>query len=122
MEDIVKSESPAIEIAKLLDDHKCTNTLILDVRENCDWTDFFVITTVRSSAHLKGILNHVKEYLYKNSLEPLHKKKHPNEKGWVLLDCGTVVIHLMEKEQRDFYELERLWFKSPIVYQSSRSS
>jgi ribosome-associated protein len=118
--DIVRED--AIKIAGFLEDHKCSDTVVLDVNETCGWTSFFIITTVRSQAQLGGLYDNVVQYLRELSVSALHGKRGRDEKGWVLIDCGEIVIHLMEKEQRDYYELERLWFKSPVVFQSSRSS
>jgi ribosome-associated protein len=118
--DIVREH--AIKIAEFLEDHKCSDTVVLDVRESCGWTDFFVITTVRSQAQLGGLYNNVCQYLKEMAVNLFHGKRGRDEKGWVLIDCSNIVVHLMEKEQRDFYELERLWFKSPAIFQSSRSS
>jgi ribosome-associated protein len=121
MEAPVKNEQAVVEIATFLEDHKCSDTVVLAVGEMCGWTDYFVITTVRSHAHSKGILHHLEDFIEKKALSPIHRRKDFYETGWVLIDCGALVIHLMEKEQREFYELERLWFKSPVIYQSSRS-
>ncbi len=122
MEAIAKIETDVKRLAEFLEAHKCSDTVVLDVRQMCGWTDYFVITTVRSQAHLSGLVGNLEHFLHEISLPSLHGKHGRNEKGWVLIDCGDCVVHLMEKEQRDFYELERLWFKSPLIYQSSRSS
>jgi ribosomal silencing factor RsfS len=44
------------------------------------------------------------------------------EEGWILLDCGRFVIHLMDQEHRAFYELEKLWFRSQALYSSNSST
>jgi ribosome-associated protein len=122
MEVTVKNNDKIVKIAKFLEDHKCTDTVVLDVREMCGWTNYFVITTVRSQAHMNGLVDNLYQFLHELSIFALNGKRGRNEKGWVLMDCGDVVVHLMEKEQRDYYELERLWFKSTMIYLSSKSS
>ncbi len=122
MEASVKNSDDIARIAKFLEEHKCVETVALDVRETCGWTDYFIITTVRSQAHLTSLVGHLGRFLKEMSLPARNGKRGKDEKGWILLDCGDIVVHLMEKEQREFYELERLWFKATPVYLSSRSS
>ena len=122
MEDIAKIKDIVLEIASMLDDHRAENTLVLNVSSMCSWTDFFVIATVRSQAHLKGLLDRLNAYLKHNKVNSLNNRKSRNNQSWVLIDCGDFIIHLMEKDMRDFYELEKLWFKSESIYHSSNSS
>jgi ribosome-associated protein len=117
MADTVNSDKIE-EIAQLLEDHKGENTVVLDVRERCSWTDTFIITTVRSQAHLHGLLRHLYQFLDQNGIEPFKKRKGGLENDWVLIDCGFLVIHLMNGELREFYELEKLWFGSRVVGRS----
>ena len=111
-----------IKIAELINDHKGENTIALDLRGLSSWTDFFIISTVQSFAHLKGIVKHVMSYFEENETYVSGRQKNIADDSWVLIDCGTFVIHLMEKETREFYELEKLWFSASVCYQSSKSS
>lgn len=110
----------AVAIAELLVEHQAEETVVLDVSRTSGWTDYFVIATTRSHAHLRGVLRHLNAALRRlgagrrgagHSL-----RRAPDDSGWVLVDLGDVVIHLMMEEQRRFYELERLWFHSPTVF------
>lgn len=121
MEDMLKIEN-IVEIAELIDEHKGDKTLVLDVRKLSSWTDYFVITTVSSQGHMRGMLRHLREHLSGHGAHVSNKHKQIKEDGWILIDCGSVVIHLMDQEVRDFYELEKLWFSASICYQSSKSS
>lgn len=118
MEESVKSN--VLAIARLLDEHKGEDTVVLNLVSS--WTDFFIITTVRSQVHLKGLVRRLTDFLSANHIEALNRHKKVGESGWVLIDCGDFVVHLMEKELRSFYELEKLWFNSSLIYQSSKSS
>ena len=115
MEDTVKNRSIVLEVARFLRAHMGEETVALDVGSMSDWTDYFIITTVRSQAHMVGLIRQLNEYLAEHDIQPLNPHKHIRDRGWVLLDCGDFVIHLMEKEQREFYELERLWFKAELI-------
>jgi ribosome-associated protein len=112
----------AIEIARLLEEHQAEDTLALFIGSQSDWTDYFVIATVTSTGRLRGLLRHLRQFLGEHGLEPLHRQKRMEPDGWVLIDCGNIVIHLMSNEMREFYELERLWFSGEKVYHSSKSS
>lgn len=112
----------ALQAARLIVDHKGEDTVVLDLTGVSTIADFFIITTARSAAHLMGLLRELSVFFREQGIRPLNRHKGRDGKGWLLLDCGDFVIHLMEKEQRDFYELERLWFKAERVPYWSKSS
>jgi ribosome-associated protein len=112
----------ALGAARLIEDHKGEDTVVLDISEVSGFADFFIISTARSSVHMAGLLRELSIFLRDHDIQPLNRHKSREEKGWLLLDCGDLVIHLMEKEQRDFYDLERLWFKAERVPYWSKSS
>jgi ribosome-associated protein len=122
MEDTVKSDVLVGEIAEFIDAHKGVDTIALDISSQSSFTDFFIITTVTSWAHLKGLFRELKIYLKEREVFPLSQQKVLRDETWVFIDCGSIVIHLMNRETREFYELEKLWFSGRIVYQSSKSS
>ena len=122
MADTANDSDRVIEIARLLDEHKAEDTVILNVSGISSWTDYFIICTARSRTHIRGLFDHLSQYLAKNDIESLNSHKNPRDQGWILVDCGTFIINLMEKEKRDFYELEKLWFKAEPLCHSSKSS
>ena len=121
MEDTAKN-SIVVSLAELLDTHNGVDTVVLDIHEQSSWTDFFVITTVSSQAHMRGIARYVNGFLKDRSIVPFNRHKRVGEDGWTLIDCGDFVIHLMNEETREFYDLERLWYGGKQIYHSSKSS
>jgi ribosome-associated protein len=131
MDDIVKQnrrheerKEAALSLTDEISAHKGENPILIDLSGKSDWTDFFLISTVSSLGHLKGLVRNVKEKLSELNIEVLHRHKRIADDGWELIDCGFLVIHLMTKEMREFYDLERLWFEGTILYpdHSSKSS
>ena len=102
-------------VARHIADHKGEDTVLLDISNVSPIADFFVIATANSSAHMAGLIRTLTAFFHENGVRPLNRHKGRDEKGWLLLDCGDFIIHLMEKEQREFYDLERLWFKAVRV-------
>ena len=102
----------ALEIAQLMEDGKGKDVVVLDVSQLNSWTDFFVIVTVNSSVHWKGLYKIVKDYVKENDMQiHITNKKTPHGADCNLIDIGTVVVHLMSEDARNFYDLEQLWFK-----------
>src|SRR6056297_3857851 len=122
MVDTVKSRDAAVEVGRMIDEHKGNNTVVIDVHEQSSWTSFFVISTINSVGHLKGLTRQLKSLLSEQDVNVLHRHKRIAEDGWELIDCGFMVIHLMSEEMRAFYDLEKLWFSGEVLYQSPESS
>jgi ribosome-associated protein len=121
MDATVKSKK-ARDLGEFIAEHQGEETQVIQVSEITSWTDFFVITTVRSEGHLKGLVRNIQNFLKENDIPILHRHKKLNEEGWVLIDCGYIVIHLMNDAMREFYELEKLYFAGETLFQSSKSS
>lgn len=110
------TEQKAIEIAKLMQDGKGKDVVLLDISGLNSWTDYFVIVTVNSSTHWQGLFKQVKEYIKDNDLEiHLTNKKYPDGDDWNLIDLGAIVVHLMSEQARTFYDLEKLWHNGKTI-------
>lgn len=103
--------SLAIEAA---DDRKAQDIVTLDLRTLNDATDYFVIASGTSDAHVRGIADLVLERLGEAAVRPHHVEGLPGGR-WVLLDFVDFVVHLFHPETRSFYQLERLWSDAPRV-------
>ena len=60
MVDTVKTKDITVETGKLIDAHKGMDTVVIDVSEQSSWTNYFIISTVSSVGHLKGLIKHIK--------------------------------------------------------------
>ena len=98
----------AKEIAGILDHKKAANVRVIGIRDISILADYFVITTGTSSTHVKSLADEVEYELKQKELLPDHLEGH-NSNSWILMDYGSVIVHIFQKEMRDFYDLERLW-------------
>ncbi|MCR4899381.1 MAG: ribosome silencing factor [Treponema sp.] len=110
------TEQKAIEIAKLMEDGKGKDVTLIDISGLNSWADYFVIATVTSSAQQQGLSKQIKDYIKANDLE-IHptNRRSPNGDDWNLIDLGNIVVHLMSEQAREFYNLEKLWFKGKVI-------
>ena len=122
MDATASSRDTALAAARCIDAHKGEDTVVLAIGEVSPVADYFVITTARSSTHLASLARELFQLLREQGVRPLNRHRRSVASGWMLVDCGDVIVHLMEKEQREFYDLERLWFKAERVAYSSKSS
>ncbi|MBE7546640.1 MAG: ribosome silencing factor [Candidatus Kuenenia stuttgartiensis] len=100
--------------ARIADDKKAEEIVILEVKEVSFIADFFVICSGLNSRQLQGIADEVelkmKEYgIYRSGIEGYAEAK------WILIDYGDVVLHLFCQEMRHFYDLELLWGDAPKI-------
>ena len=101
--------------AAAADDKKADETLIIDVGDVFAVSDYFVITSGSNPRQVHAIADAVEEEV-KNAggLGPV-RVEGLDQREWVLMDYGAFVVHVFHREQRDFYQLERLWGDRPRV-------
>lgn len=95
-------------VFEALDDLKAVDARVLDVREKTNVTDVMVIATGTSARHVKSLANNVVVEAKKNGETPIGIEGDDTGE-WVLVDLGDVVVHILQAEIRDFYQLEKLW-------------
>ncbi len=102
----------AMEISSIakeaLLDKKAEDVQILDLTGISNIADCFVIASGNNVNQVKAMANNVEEQLYKKGYKTLHTEGFQSA-TWILLDYGTVLIHLFNKEEREYYGLERIW-------------
>ncbi len=101
-------------VRKVAQDKKAENIILFDVRKITYITDFLVILSGNSSVHLDAISYELQEKLKEKKILP-HHVEGEGESGWILLDYGNMIIHIFGKEERKFYNLERLWGDGKII-------
>lgn len=98
--------------ARVADDAKAEDVVVLDVRGLSSFTDFFVIMSGRSTRHVQALAESLENELRSKRIKT-SRTEGLQEGTWVLLDFGEVVVHVFYHEQRDFYDLEGLWHDAP---------
>ncbi len=93
---------------KSLEDSKAEDVLNLNVKGISSFADEIIIATANSNRHAKSISEKLVDLL-KNEKIHIIGVEGEVESGWILVDCGSTVINIMKKEQREFYDLEGLW-------------
>jgi ribosome-associated protein len=95
----------------IISEKQAADIVLLDTREVCSFTDYFVICTGESTRQVKAITDAVSGNLKKEGIRPLHEEGTPDT-GWVLLDYGDVVVHVFGSFERNYYQLDQLWEKA----------
>ena len=99
---------------KALDDKMAIDINILDIREISVISDYFVIASGNNPNQLKAMADSVEEELYKVGYRLNHSEGFQS-KTWILLDFGDIVVHLFNKEDREFYNIERIWGDAKFI-------
>lgn len=96
------------------DDRKARDIVALDLRGLSNATDYFVVASGTSEAHVRGIADLVVERMEALG-SPAHHVEGLTGGRWALLDFVDVVVHIFHPEARAFYQLERLWGDAPEI-------
>ncbi|MEJ5377591.1 MAG: ribosome silencing factor [bacterium] len=106
------SEEKSLLIARFMQAKKAQNILILDLRQVASFTDYFVICTGRSDRQVQAIAEHLERELKGLKWKPT-AVEGLGVARWVLMDFGDVIVHIFQKQIREFYDLEGLWSDAP---------
>ena len=110
----MESRELAIRLARALDAKKALNVHILAVEDLTTVTEYFVIATGTSTTHVGALADEAEFQLGRQGVNVLRTEGHDG-KRWVLLDYGDIVVNVFSREDRRFYDLERIWRDGRIV-------
>ncbi|XP_020539274.1 protein Iojap-related, mitochondrial isoform X2 [Jatropha curcas] len=101
------------EVEKVLTDVKADDVKVIPVEKHCDWADYMVIATGRSTWHVKNIAQAL-IYKAKQKQKGAERMMLPSVEGqesgkWIVIDSGKVIIHALDEKARAYYNLENLW-------------
>lgn len=101
------------EIVKVLDKKKAIDIKAIHITEYSIVADYFIIASGTSNTHVKSLADDVEHEMSLLSVEPDHIEGRAT--GWILLDYGSVIVHIFTGESREYYNLERLWSDAQLL-------
>ena len=99
---------------KALDDKFGLDIKILNISEISIIADYFIIATGNNSVQIKAMADEISEKLHKEGIYLKHVEGLSTAK-WVLLDFGDIIVHIFDKENREFYNIERIWGDALVI-------
>ncbi|MHB1651022.1 MAG: ribosome silencing factor [Desulfitobacteriaceae bacterium] len=102
------------QVVDFVGDKKGHDTVLLNLKGISMVTDYFLITTGNTTTQVKAIADYLGDKIETLGIPVLRVEGLPDAK-WVLIDCGDLVVHIMTPDQRDFYNLERLWGDAEVL-------
>lgn len=91
-----------------LEDKKAEEIKIIDIREVSVLADYFIIATGSNRSQIQALINHVEEKLGRAGYHTKQIEGYDSA-NWVLMDYGDIIVHVFDKQNRLFYDLERIW-------------
>lgn len=110
----IKARDKAVRIARAAIDKKAEDVRVLDVGGLTTLADYFVICTGNTDRQVKAIADEVDEVMRASRERPHHVEGQTSSR-WVLMDYSDVVVHVFERETREYYNLDGLWADAPVV-------
>ena len=99
-----------------LDEKKALNPLFMDLREVSSYFEFFLIAAGNSKTHCAALAKDMIKFLHEKGLKEFNKPDLNSE--WIVLDFGSLIVHIFTEETRAYYQLEKLWGDAKIIHNS----
>ncbi|MDQ0416210.1 ribosome-associated protein [Croceifilum oryzae] len=100
--------------ATVAEEKKAHGVTILDIRGLSVFADYFVVCHGNSQTQVQAIVTGIKEKMNEEGIQ-IRGVEGFQDARWVLVDLGDVVVHVFHRDERDFYDLERLWGDAPKI-------
>jgi ribosome-associated protein len=109
------SQALARRIVDIVSDKQAEDVVMLDLREASIITDYFVLCSGTSDRQIKAITDEVVQTVSRENKQKPLRTEGKADSEWILLDYGSVVVHIFSPEMRDLYRLEKVWAKAVPV-------
>jgi ribosome-associated protein len=97
-----------VEVAS---EKQASNIVMLNVQEVCSFTDYFVICNGETKRHVEAIWQGIVDEL-KESGVVSHHSEGGSDSGWMLVDFGSVIVHIFAPAEREYYQLDKFWYQA----------
>ena len=114
MEVSTKTKEMARLAIHAMEEKKAEDIRVIDISQVSVIADYFIIANGNNRSQIQTLSDTVEETLERAGY-PLKQKEGYHNANWVLLDFGDIIVHIFDKENRLFYDLERLWFDGKTV-------
>jgi len=104
----------ARRVVDLAEDKKASDIVLLEIGRLTSMADYFVICSAQSERQLGAIADGIAEGLRDEGVKPIGREG-TSSAHWLLIDFGSVIVHVMAQPERDFYQLEKLWAEAPLL-------
>lgn len=101
--------SLAEEIYHVLDAHRGEDIAVLRVGEKIDITEYFVLCTAHATTHVRSLTDEVEFKLGEAGVKSFASEGRGDKNSWMVLDYGTVMVHIFTRDAREFYNLDKLY-------------
>ncbi len=108
------SKEIALQAAGILDDKKAQDVVIIDIAEKSSFADYFVIASGNSERQISSLQDELDEKLAREGVVTKSVEGRGST-GWILMDYGDVIINLFTQEQRERYNIEKIWGDCPFI-------
>ena len=105
---MIEAKALATQIAEILDKKGATDIQILEVGHMTSINDFFVVASGRNVQNVHTLAEDLEDKLAEEGVEP-RRKEGKNGARWIVLDYAHVIVHIFHPEERQYYDIERLW-------------
>ena len=109
------NKETAYFIAKEMDTRKATDITIIDIADKSGFADYFVIASVAGLRQLSSLATNLEDKLAEQGIIVGHVEGK-GDSGWILMDYGDIIINLFTAEQREHYNMEKVWADCDRVY------
>ena len=96
-------------IYHVLDAHRGEDIAVLRVGEKIDITEYFVLCTAHATTHVRSLTDEVEFKLGEAGVKPFASEGRGDKNSWMVLDYGTVMVHIFTRDAREFYNLDKLY-------------
>ena len=109
MTDNINSKTLACTIARALDEKLGKNITILNISNVSSLADYFVIVTGDSTPQVKALMNNTRDRIKELFSRLPVRMENDTKNRWNLLDYGDVVVHILHRDERETYAIEKFW-------------
>jgi ribosome-associated protein len=110
-----KESTELVKLAvEALKDKKANNIKVIDIRNQSNMCDYFVIADGDNKNQVQAMCSSVEEFMRREGCEMKNREGYSNG-GWILLDYYDIIVHIFSYESRSFYDLEHIWRDGTVI-------